>query len=71
MDDSHSGVLLPQVAVEWGYDETSFLEATCLKAGLPRDAWEDPAVRVSRFRGLEAGAPFVQLLDEACGESSP
>lgn len=34
------GVLLPQVAVEYGWDRDAFLRHTCLKAGLPEDAWQ-------------------------------
>jgi uncharacterized protein len=34
------GVLLPQVAVEHGWDRDTFLEQTCRKAGLPGDAWQ-------------------------------
>jgi len=34
------GLLLPQVPVEHGWGLTTFLEHTCLKAGLPRDAWQ-------------------------------
>lgn len=37
------GLLLPQVAVEHNWDRTMFLEQTCLKAGLPRDAWQKGA----------------------------
>jgi len=33
------GLLLPQVATEWGWDRDEFLDHTCLKAGLPREAW--------------------------------
>lgn len=33
------GVLLPQVATENGWDRDTFLDHTCLKAGLPRDTW--------------------------------
>ena len=33
------GLLLPQVAIEWGWDAPSFLEQTCRKAGLAKDAW--------------------------------
>src|SRR4051812_20320783 len=36
---SRRGLLLPQVATEHGFDRNTFLEQTCLKAGLPRDAW--------------------------------
>lgn len=37
------GLLLPQVALEHGWDRTTFLEQTCRKAGLPTDAWEHGA----------------------------
>lgn len=36
---SYRGVLLPQVATEYGWDRDQFLEHTCIKAGLPQDAW--------------------------------
>ena len=36
----HSGILLPQVATEYGWDRNTFLEHTCTKAGLPTDAWK-------------------------------
>ncbi len=36
-----SGVLLPQVPVEWGWDRETFLAQTCRKAGLPSDAWRN------------------------------
>jgi len=37
------GLLLPQVAVEWKWSREHFLEETCLKAGLPPDAWRHGA----------------------------
>ena len=37
------GLLLPQVAVEWGWDAEAFLSQTCHKAGLPLDAWKSGA----------------------------
>jgi len=42
------GLLLPQVAVEWNWDREQFLEETCLKAGLPPDAWRHGA-RIQAF----------------------
>ncbi len=45
------GLLLPQVAVEEGFDSEEFLSQCCLKAGLPPDAWLTSEVKVSRFRG--------------------
>ena len=37
-DGARRGLLLPQVAIEQGWDVRTFLEETCLKAGLPSDA---------------------------------
>jgi hypothetical protein len=37
------GLLLPQVPVEHGWDRSTFLEQTCLKAGLPPDSWRNGA----------------------------
>jgi uncharacterized protein len=45
----HKGVFLPQVAAEAGWDREALLEQTCLKAGLPANAWRDPAAEVSVF----------------------
>ncbi len=42
------GLLLPQVAEEWGWDAEAFLGQTCQKAGLAPDAWRTGA-RVFRF----------------------
>lgn len=41
--DCFSGVLLPQVAMEYGWDRKRFIEETCQKAGLPSDAWQEGA----------------------------
>jgi AmmeMemoRadiSam system protein A len=37
------GLLLPQVAPEWGWDRETFLSQTCIKAGLRPDAWKNGA----------------------------
>ena len=37
---SYHGVLLPQVATEYGWNREQFLQHTCIKAGLPEDAWQ-------------------------------
>lgn len=49
---SRSGLLLPQVAPEWGWDVPTLLAQVCLKAGLPEDAWRtgNPPATVYRFR---------------------
>lgn len=43
------GVLLPQVATEWGWNREEFLRQTCRKAGLPADAWQDPETVIEIF----------------------
>ncbi len=45
----YSGLLLPQVATEYGWDRENFLEQTCLKAGLPRHAWKDKETTIYIF----------------------
>jgi len=44
-----SGLLLPQVATEQGWESEEFLEHTCLKAGLSQDAWLDPKTEILSF----------------------
>lgn len=44
-----SGLLLPQVAIEYGWDRETFLKETCYKAGLPLDAWMDNATEIYVF----------------------
>lgn len=46
----HSGLLLPQVALEWGFDRDAFLAHTCRKAGLAMDAWQDRETEIFSFR---------------------
>lgn len=49
-DAYHSGLLLPQVASEFGLDQTEFLSQACMKAGLPPDSWLDERTRVLAFQ---------------------
>jgi AmmeMemoRadiSam system protein B/AmmeMemoRadiSam system protein A len=44
-----SGLLLPQVATEYGWDVTEFLEQTCRKAGLPKAAYQDKDAVILKF----------------------
>lgn len=44
------GLLLPQVATEWGFDRETFLAELSQKAGLPPDAWRDPEARLFSFQ---------------------
>lgn len=50
-DGRRRGLLLPQVATEQGWDRDTFIEHTCLKAGLPPDAWRLGA-RIFTFEAL-------------------
>jgi AMMECR1 domain-containing protein len=43
------GLLLPQVATDYGWDRTTFLEQTCRKASLPTDAWKDKNTLIEVF----------------------
>ncbi|CAG0993753.1 hypothetical protein METP2_02776 [Methanosarcinales archaeon] len=66
-----SGLLLPQVAVEHGFDCTEFLSQTCMKAGLMPDAWLEGA-QVYSFEGqifeeIEPGKEIKEK-DIKCGE---
>jgi AmmeMemoRadiSam system protein A len=43
------GLLLPQVATEWGWDREQFVSQTCRKAGLQKDAWKQKGVTIYSF----------------------
>ncbi len=43
------GLLLPQVAAEYGWTIGEFLEETCRKAGLPRDAYKQKGTEIQKF----------------------
>jgi len=45
----YSGLLLPQVATEYGWDRQTFLEHTCQKAGLPSNAWKEKDAEIYIF----------------------
>ena len=49
IQNSFSGLLLPQVATEQKWDRESFLKHTCTKAGLPEDAWKDKSTDIFIF----------------------
>ena len=44
-----SGLLLPQVAAEYGWDRETFLSHTCAKAGLPEDSWREAGTEIEIF----------------------
>ena len=45
----YSGLLLPQVATQYGWNRETFLEYTCMKAGLNGDAWKDKNSKIFIF----------------------
>jgi len=47
--DSHKGVLLPQVPIEWNWDSEEFLIQLCRKAGLSPDSWCMNDTKIYRF----------------------
>ena len=61
-----SGLLLPQVPVEWGWNEEEFLSHTCLKAGLPADCWLRPECQFYRFQGqiFTEVEPYGEVVEE-------
>ncbi|NIM25436.1 MAG: TIGR00296 family protein [Nitrososphaeria archaeon] len=62
----NSGLLLPQVPIEWGWNAKEFLEHTCEKAGLPRDYWEKPDIEVQKFQGIvfKEKEPKGEIIEE-------
>jgi AmmeMemoRadiSam system protein A len=51
----YAGLLLPQVATEYGWDRQTFLEHTCRKAGLPPHAWRAQDCRIEKFSAFVFG----------------
>ena len=47
-----SGLLLPQVPVEYNWNVEEFLQYTCEKAGLSRDTWKNESVKIEKFEGI-------------------
>ncbi|MDG6985734.1 MAG: TIGR00296 family protein [Nitrososphaerota archaeon] len=58
-NETTSGLFLPQVATEQGWDQEAYIAEACGKAGLPPDAWLDDGTRVETFQA------------EVFGETSP
>ncbi len=48
----NSGLLLPQVPVEYTWTEEEFLGHTCEKANLPWDFWKDKETQIQKFEGI-------------------
>ncbi|AGK60272.1 uncharacterized protein, PH0010 family [Archaeoglobus sulfaticallidus PM70-1] len=66
-----SGLLLPQVAIEFNFDSEEFLSQTCMKAGLPPDCWLMDGTEIYRFEGqifeeVEPGGEVVEVDMRSC-----
>ncbi|MBS7616599.1 TIGR00296 family protein [Candidatus Bathyarchaeota archaeon] len=48
----YKGLLLPQVPVEWDWDEEEFLCQCCIKAGLPPDCWLMKGTKIYKFQAI-------------------
>lgn len=62
-----SGLLLPQVATEYGMDQVEFLSQACLKAGLAPDSWLDRETEVQTFQAeiFEETSPHGRIVSAA------
>ncbi|CEG11516.1 conserved hypothetical protein [groundwater metagenome] len=49
---ARSGLLLPQVPVEWNWNKKEFLEETCMKAGLNANDYLKQDTKVYKFQGI-------------------
>lgn len=65
----HKGLLLPQVPIEWGWDESTFLSECCMKAGLPPDSWLSADVKIYTFTAqvFSEARPCGEILERAMG----
>jgi hypothetical protein len=63
------GLLLPQVPVEWEWDEEEFLCQCCIKAGLPPDGWLLKGTKIYKFQAIifEEEKPNGEVKRKALG----
>ncbi len=63
------GLLLPQVPVEWEWDEEEFLCQCCIKAGLPPDNWLLDGTKIYKFQAIvfEEEKPKGEVKRKALG----
>ncbi len=63
---AYSGLLLPQVPVEWGWNEEEFLANVCQKAGLPYTCYKEKACVFYRFTGqiFEEVKPYGDIVEK-------
>ncbi|RLG19942.1 TIGR00296 family protein [Candidatus Micrarchaeota archaeon] len=69
-DGYYSGLLLPQVAAEKGWNEEEFLAQTCVKAGMPPNAWKSKRASVYRFEAqlFDELKPGGEVVEKVLGE---
>jgi len=48
--EGFSGLLLPQVAIEYNWNAEQFLRQLCNKAGLSSDSWKQPGFKLWKFQ---------------------
>ncbi len=65
-----AGLLLPVVARERNWNSHQFLDAVCIKAGLPPGSWLSDQAEIEIFEGIDYGAPMI-LEDHVESESDP
>jgi AmmeMemoRadiSam system protein A len=53
--EDRSGLLLPQVAVDHGWDRDTFLDYVCVKARVPRGSWRRPECQLWGFTATVFG----------------
>ncbi|MBS3778000.1 MAG: TIGR00296 family protein [Candidatus Thermoplasmatota archaeon] len=65
------GLLLPQVPVEQQWDKKTFVEHTCLKAGMPSDSWKDEKTIIKKFTGqiFAEKKPYGEVKEKTFDES--
>jgi len=60
----YQGLLLPQVATEYGWDRTQFLEQTCYKAGLNKNCYKESETEIYIFSAIVFGEKDFNLQKE-------
>jgi uncharacterized protein (TIGR00296 family) len=48
----NKGLLLPQVPIEWNWNEEEFLANCCMKAGVAPDSWVLEGIKVYKFQAI-------------------
>jgi uncharacterized protein (TIGR00296 family) len=60
----YKGLLLPQVPIEWNWEEEEFLCQCCMKAGLSPDSWLLEGTKIYKFQAIifEETAPKSEIV---------